>query len=67
MEQVPGQHETLRGVSKGISELLDPGSAKGFLEAVMSMHCQQASRTWQHCLVVSAQGGTLLCGVSGTE
>lgn len=65
VEQVPGQHDTLRGVSTGISELLDPGSVKGFLEAVTSTHCQQASRAWEHCLAVSAQGSTLLCGVSG--
>lgn len=65
MQQLPGQCDTLRAVSKGISELLDPDSGKGFLEAVTSMHCQQASRTWQHCLGVSAQGETLLCGVSG--
>lgn len=67
MEQVPGQHETLRGVSKGISELLDPGSVKGFLEAVTSVHCQHSSREWQHCLGVSAQGGTSLCVFQGTE
>lgn len=63
--QVPGQHDTLRGVSTGISELLDPDFVKGFLEAVTGTHCQQASRAWQHCLGVAAQGDTLVCGVSG--
>lgn len=59
-EQVLGQRDGLRVVSKGISELLDHDSVKGFLEAATSMHCQQASRTWQHCLGVSAQGGDTL-------
>lgn len=56
MEHAPGQHNTLVGVNKDISELLDHDSVKGFLEAVTSVHCQQASSAWQYCLGVLSQG-----------
>lgn len=42
VEHAPGQQGTLIGVNKDISELLDHDSVKGLLEAVTSVHCQQA-------------------------
>lgn len=55
MEHAPGQQDTLIGVNKNISELLDHDSVKGFLEAVTNVDCQQGSSAWQHCLGVLLQ------------
>lgn len=64
MEHAPGQQDTLIGVNKDISELLDHDCVKGVLESVTSVH-YQASSAWQYCLGVLSQGDVASCSVSG--
>jgi len=56
VEHAPKQHSTLIDVNKDLIELLDHDSVKGFLEAVASVHCQQASSACQYCSGMLAEG-----------